>query len=91
MDYTILLYIIANSALLFSSIENKSSMNNAILEEHAGELLPCILEDTLDQESYIEVSKKINKKTLSYQLDTFFTNKAKWSNFNGSEIGRAHV
>jgi CubicO group peptidase (beta-lactamase class C family) len=86
MDYTILLYIIANSALLFSSIENKSSMNNAILEEHAGELLPCILEDTLDQESYIEVSKKINKKTLSYQLDTFFTNKAKWSNFNGSVL-----
>jgi CubicO group peptidase (beta-lactamase class C family) len=48
--------------------------------------LPCILEDTLDQESYIEVSKKINKKTLSYQLDTFFTNKAKWSNFNGSVL-----
>ncbi len=86
MDYTLLFYLIANSVLLFSCTERKETCKTVVNEEHVGELLPCILKDTLDATCYDDMCKKINKKLLSYALDTFFSNKAKWSNFNGTVL-----
>lgn len=86
MDYTLLLYIFINSLLLFSCAENNTTKKIEVIEEPSGELLPCILRDTLDAMCYTDMCKKINKNKLSYQLDTLFNNKAKWTNFNGTVL-----
>lgn len=84
MDYTLIFYLLTNSVLFFSNVENNKACNTHATNEQGGQLLPCILKDTVDAACYDDVCKKINKKKISYQLDTFFANRAKATNFNGN-------
>lgn len=86
MDYGIILYALLQSVLLLSckEKENTSQLASSSENELCGVLLPCILKDTVTGECYNEVCKNINKKSLSYQLDTFFANKTNATRFNGS-------